>query len=40
MIAPRYPWAAGEDLRAALDDVLAKRDIGRPIKRSIGCNIK
>ncbi len=31
---------AGEDLRYALDSVLAKEAITRPIKRSIGCNIK
>lgn len=30
----------GADLRAALDDVLAGRPVGRPIKRSLGCNIK
>ncbi|KAK9830520.1 hypothetical protein WJX72_012197 [[Myrmecia] bisecta] len=30
----------GEDLRAALDDVLAGRPVGKPAKPSIGCNIK
>lgn len=31
---------AGNDLRAALDDVLAGRPVQRPVKPSIGCNIK
>ena len=31
---------AGEDLRAALDDILAGRPVGKPIKPSVGCNIK
>jgi thiol-disulfide isomerase/thioredoxin len=30
----------GADLATALDDALAGRPLGRPIKRSIGCNIK
>ncbi|EIE22434.1 alkyl hydroperoxide reductase/ thiol specific antioxidant/ Mal allergen [Coccomyxa subellipsoidea C-169] len=30
----------GNDLRAALDDVLAGRPVQRPVKPSIGCNIK
>lgn len=30
----------GADVRAALDDVLAGRPITRPVKRSLGCNIK
>ena len=31
---------AGEDLRAALDDILAGKPVGKPIKPSVGCNIK
>lgn len=30
----------GADLRAALDDVLAGRKVQKPIKKSIGCNVK
>ncbi|CAL8468598.1 g8138 [Coccomyxa elongata] len=30
----------GEDLCAALDDVLAGRPVQKPVKPSIGCNIK
>ncbi|CAL5221438.1 g3626 [Coccomyxa viridis] len=30
----------GEDLRAALDDILAGKPVGKPIKPSVGCNIK
>lgn len=30
----------GEDLRAALDDVLAGKPVGKPIKPSVGCSIK
>ena len=30
----------GADLRAALDDVLAGCPVTRPVKRSLGCNIK
>lgn len=35
-----HTLCAGADLRAALDDVLAAQPVGRPIKKSIGCNIK
>ncbi len=35
---PDVPTCA--DLRAALDDVLAGRPVGRPQKRALGCNIK
>ncbi|GAB4817340.1 hypothetical protein N2152v2_004386 [Parachlorella kessleri] len=41
---PRGPGnnipVTGEDLRHALDSVLANKAISRPIKHSIGCNIK
>ena len=32
--------AAGEDIRAALKDVLAGSAVQRPIKPSVGCSIK
>ncbi len=33
-------WVTGEDLRAAVDAVLASRSVPEPQKPSIGCNIK
>ena len=38
-IGPRVE-VTGADVRAALDDVVAGRAVQRPIKRSLGCNIK
>lgn len=35
-----WPVPVGEDLRAALDDILAGKQVQRPINPSIGCNVK